>query len=57
MEVYLANPARNDSRSGLAIRSGGRSFQSLAVLGQKECIWAFILEKGIENLLRSEGVM
>ena len=39
--VYLkwkANPARNDSRSRLLTRSGGRSFQSLVVLRKREFI-------------------
>ena len=44
----------------MCVWGGGGSFQSLADLGKKEYIRAFIsyiLEKGIEILLRSEGVM
>ena len=32
----LRSPARNDPRSGLLQRSGGRLVQSLAVLGKNE---------------------
>ena len=60
MEVYLkwrANPARNVSMPGLLTRSEGRLSQSLAVLGKKEYLWALILENGMVNLFRSEGVI
>ena len=33
-QTVLRSPARNDPRSGLLQRSGGRLFQSLAVLGK-----------------------
>ena len=46
---WLASPARNASRSGQLLKSGGRSFHSLAVLGKKEDLWALIREYGIEN--------
>ena len=39
--VYLkwkADPARNESRSRLLTRSGGRSFKGLAVLRKREFI-------------------
>ena len=60
MNVYWkckANPSRNASRTGLLTTSAGRWFHSLAVLGKKEYMWALILEYGMENLLRNEGVM
>ena len=34
----------------------GRLFHSLAVLGKNKYMWAFVLEYGIENLLRNESV-
>ena len=40
----LRSPARNDPRSGLLQRSGGRLFQSLTVLGTKEYLCMFILD-------------
>ena len=42
----LRSPARNDPRSGLLQRSGGRLFQSLAVLGKNEYLCMFILDRG-----------
>ena len=41
---YRASPARNASRSGQLLKSGGRSFQSLAVLGKKDDLCALVLE-------------
>ena len=35
----------NDPRSGLLQRSGGRLFQSLAVLGKNEYLCMFILDR------------
>ena len=35
--------------AGQLIKSGGRSFHSLAVLGKNECLCASILEYGMEN--------
>ena len=49
------SPARNDPRSGLLQMSGGRLFQSLAVLGKNECLCVFILEHGNEYLDLSVG--
>ena len=40
------SPARNDPRSGLLQRSGGRLFLSLAVLGKNEYLCMFILDRG-----------
>ena len=53
---WSASPARNASRSGQPLKSGGRSFHSLAVLGKKEDLWALIREYGIENLFLRVGL-
>ena len=47
----------NASRFVQLLKPGGRSFQSLAVLGKKEDMWALIRENGIENLFLKEGLM
>ena len=39
------------------LKSGGRSFHSLVVLGKKEDLWALIREYGIENLFLRVGLM
>ena len=43
----LRSPARNDPGSGLLHMSGGRLFQSFAVLGKNEYLCTFILERGV----------
>ena len=53
----LINPAWNASRAGQLIKSGGRSFHSLAVLGKNECLCASILEYGMENRFRKVGLI
>ena len=50
-------PALNVSRAGQLIKSGGRSFHSLAVLGKNECLCASILEYGMENRFRKVGLI
>ena len=42
----LRSPAQNDLRSGLLQRSGGRLFQSLAILGKNEYLCMSILDRG-----------
>ena len=44
------------SRAGQLIKSGGRLFHCLAVLGKNECLCASILEYGIENRFLKELV-
>ena len=51
----LRSPARNDPRSGLLQRSGGRLFQSLAFLGKNEYLCMFILARGNVYLALMDG--
>ena len=52
----VSKPSSKCSRSGQLLKSGGRSFHSLAVLGKKEDLWAIIREYGIENLFLRVGL-
>ena len=45
----LINSSSECSRAGQLVKSGGRSFHSLAVLGKNECLCASILEYGMDN--------
>ena len=53
---WRTSPARNFSRSGQLLKSGGMSFHSIAVLGKKGDLWALIREYGIENLFLRVGL-
>ena len=46
IQKVLRSPAKNNPRSGLLQRSGGRLVQSLAVLGKNEYLCMFILDRG-----------
>ena len=54
MKVLINSSSK--SRAGQLIKSGGRLFHCLAVLGKNECLCASILEYGMENRFLKELV-
>ena len=53
----MRSPARNEPRSGLLQVLGERLFQSFVVLGKREYLCLFILERGRVYLDLMEGRM